>query len=278
MAEIALPTNEWVLLPITKAAVIRHRSGKGLVIYCQSPDEPADFLAFNDSTLGKVIGVDMIIDGEFIYAKSLNQPSVIVVSNRESSGFPDGVFSGERAINIQQYTESNKKLGSEWEASKTFPFSSKGDKSYSLIVVGSKSVDLKGRVLGATGAGVYGRHYKIQASDVTVDPESPEPWYNFRASFFGTQPESKLYSQSAITFNTPVVNLAVQANKVFADINAITNAQNQASGVIPKEFGSNHILEPFDYILLEIESFDASQIATSGLEIFEGKLDLPLNQ
>lgn len=187
------------------------------------------------------------------------------------------IINGLRGFCFQFYDEMNKKRGLQWEASRTVPFNNVGDKLYSLIVVGNTTVDLKARVLGATGAGIFGRHYKIQSSDVIVNPANAEKWYNFRSSEFGTQPQTELYSGANITFVTPVVNLAVDANKIFADINAITNTQNQAAGVVPQAFGSNHILEPGDYILLEIESFDASQTATAGLEIYEGGLDYPNN-
>lgn len=187
------------------------------------------------------------------------------------------VINGLRGLCVQFFSEMNKKKGTEWEASRTVTLAAVGTKVYSLIVVGDTTVDLKSRILGATGAGLFGRHYKIQPSDVDLTLATPDPWYNFRTSYNGTQPLAKIYPGTEITFVTPVANLAVPANKIFADINAITNVQNQAAGVVPQAFGSNHILEPGDYILLEIESFDASQTGTAGLEIYEGELDYPNN-
>ncbi|AFC22425.1 hypothetical protein F353_gp43 [Vibrio phage CP-T1] len=184
-------------------------------------------------------------------------------------------MNGLNAECIQSYDEMNKKRGEQWGASRSVSLSTVGEKVYSLIVVGSKTVDLKARILGATGAGVIGRAYLIQSSDVTVNPANADPWYNFRTSFKDTQPETKLYAGNNITFVTPVTSLAVSANKVFADLFAITSTQNQAKGVIPRGFGGNNILEPSDHILLEIESFDATQTAVASLEMFEGDLDYP---
>lgn len=185
------------------------------------------------------------------------------------------VINGIRGWCVQSFGDMNKKKGIEWEASRSVALAAIGTKVYSLIVVGSSTVTLKSRILGATGAGLFGRAYIIQPSDVDLTLATPDPWYNFRTSYFGTQPLVKLYPGTEITFVTPVVNLAVPANKIFADINAITNAQNQAAGVVPQNFASDHILEPGDYILLEIESFDAAQTGTAGVEISEGELDYP---
>ena len=177
---------------------------------------------------------------------------------------------GENAFIIQFYNEVNKKRGLEWEASRSIPFTSVGDKVYSVIAVGAEYVDLKSRILGATGGGVIGRAYRISASDVTLG--APDKWYNYN-SFVTSQPLAGLYADSEITFLTPVVDLAVEANKLHADIFAITNVQNQGKGFTPTTFGGNHILNPNDVVLLEIESFDATQTATAKIDIYEGGLD-----
>lgn len=177
---------------------------------------------------------------------------------------------GVNAFIIQFYNEVNKKRGLEWEASRSIDFTSKGDKVYSVISVGAQYVDLKSRILGATGGGVIGRAYRISASDVTLG--NPDKWYNYN-SFVTGQPLTGLYAGSEITFLTPVVDLAVEANKLHADIFAITNVQNQGKGFTPTTFGGNHILNPNDFVLLEIESFDATQTATAKIDIYEGGLD-----
>ena len=177
---------------------------------------------------------------------------------------------GENAFIIQFYNEVNKKRGLEWEASRSIPFASVGDKVYSVIAVGAEYVDLKSRILGATGGGVIGRAYRISASDITLG--TPDKWHNYNSAITG-QPLTGLYADSEITFLTPVVDLAVEANKLHADIFAITNVQNQGKGFTPTTFGGNHILNPNDVVLLEVESFDATQTATAKIDIYEGELD-----
>ena len=178
--------------------------------------------------------------------------------------------SGNNAFIIQFYNEVNKKRGLEWEASRSIQFANVGDKVYSVIAVGAEYVDLKSRILGATGGGAIGRAYRISANDVTLG--NPDKWYNYNSDIAG-QPLTGLYPGSEITFLTPVVDLAVEANKLHADIFAITNVQNQGKGFTPTPFGGNHILNPNDFVLLEIESFDATQTATAKIDIYEGGLD-----
>lgn len=176
---------------------------------------------------------------------------------------------------IQGYEEVNKKRGVQWEASRSISLGTVGQKAYSVLQVGALPVDLKERVLGATGGGVIGRAYRIQSSDVTFSG-NPDKWYNYHSRIL-TQPLTKIYPESSITFNTPVVNLAVPANKMHADIFAITNVQNQGKGFPQRGFGGNHILDPGTYVLLEIESFDATQTAAAKLDIYEGGLDFEPN-
>lgn len=177
---------------------------------------------------------------------------------------------GVNAFIIQFYNEVNKKRGLEWEASRSIPFTAVGDKVYSVISVGAEYVDLKSRILGATGGGVIGRAYRISAIDVELG--TPDKWYNYNSAITG-QPLTGLYAGGEITFLTPVIDLAVEANKLHADIFAITNVQNQGKGFTPTTFGGNHILNPDDVVLLEIESFDATQTATAKIDIYEGGLD-----
>lgn len=188
-----------------------------------------------------------------------------------------GVFLGEMleggkgAFIVQPYDEVNKKLGTQWEVSRKVSVTSVGDKLYSVLVIGDKPIDLKSRTIGATGGGAIGRVYEIQSGDFSITG-SADPWYNLNNKI-KVQPKSEIYPESSINFITPVASLAVEANKIAADIFAITNTQNQAKGVITKGFGSNRILEPNTILLLELESFDASQDIIASLEMYEGLLD-----
>ncbi|MBY7923717.1 hypothetical protein KW453_15765 [Vibrio fluvialis] len=214
--------------------------------------------------------------GDTLWARSVSgvvQVGVIagLLPDEQSGDVFEKMKTGQGAVIVQFYPEVNKKKKLEWEASRIVQATSTGDKFYSIVKVGSQYIDLKARELGATGGGLIGRAYKIQASDVTLG--TPDKWYNFHSAGFGQQPETKLYAGAQITFITPVANLAIEANKIAADINAITNIQNQGKGIPIQPMGGNHTYEPELYILLELESFDASQYLAARLEIYEGPLD-----
>ncbi len=178
---------------------------------------------------------------------------------------------GAGALIVQGYEEVNKKLGVQWEASRLISATSVGDKFYSILIVGDKPIDLKARTVGATGGGVIARIYAIQPGDFTVSGDG-DSWYNLNLAV-STQPLSKLYPESDITFITPVAQIAIEANKKAADVYAITNNQNQGKGVISQRFDSGRVLPSGSMVLFELESFDASQSITARVEMYEGFLD-----
>lgn len=184
------------------------------------------------------------------------------------------IINGLKAICTQSYREMNAKRGNEWEASREIPSTSNGQKFYSIIKVGSTyPIDLKARVIASNGVGVIGRIYEIQASDVTLG--TSDPWYNFRFDIT-TQPDAKLYAGANITFITPVVELAVAANKRGADIVFRSNSQNNAKGISLTSQGANRIIYQDRLALLELESLDnQAQLIQAYLEMYEGGLDFP---
>lgn len=184
------------------------------------------------------------------------------------------IINGLKAICTQSYREMNAKRGNEWEASREIPSTSKGQKFYSIIKVGSTyPIDLKARVISTDGVGVIGRIYEIQDSDVTLG--TPDTWYNFRFDITG-QPDAKLYAGANITFITPVTELAVEANQKGADIVFRSSSQQVAKGVAISQQGANRIIYQNRLALLELESLDGQpQFIQAYLEMFEGELDFP---
>lgn len=182
------------------------------------------------------------------------------------SGLHVQVAGGDRAWCNQSYDEMNKKRGKQWEASREIA-ASLNTKYYSILRAGATyPIDLKSRVLGATGAGLIARVYTITASDYTGG--TPDPVYNMRPSI-GTVFQGQLLT--GITLVTPVANLV----KRGADIPVRVNDQGLVGGFSPSSFGSNRIIEPNERVLLEIESL-AAQTIMARLEFYEGPLDYPL--
>ncbi|WP_277593612.1 hypothetical protein [Pseudomonas chlororaphis] len=176
------------------------------------------------------------------------------------------IVNGLRAITTQTYDECNKKSGNQWEASRliTIESSAPENNAYSIILTGSKPVDLKSRVLGYSGLGVIGRIYKAP----TYTGGTTNQWFNMNPRYVASQPEAVLLTGFSLTSN---------GTKCGADIFGIGPASQQSRGSTPHEFGSNRILdEPNTAYLLEIESIDpGSQSVMARLEMYEGGLDLP---
>lgn len=282
---IELTAATWTEISINKAAIIRHKSGSGEVIYSQSVTTPSSDLSlvqvFDESTVGEKVSIDGIIDGVSLWAYAVSSSCKISVTDVEPRAMPVGLFAGYRAMNIQDYNESNKKLGSQWEASIRIVGATLNQRLFTILKIGSKPVDLKSRVLGATGAGVIGRIYELQPEDIS-SYGTKGVWYNMRFDLADpavNQPEIEIYASDNIVFAGGAVpsDFATDARKRGADLIVETNAQNQAKGYLPQGAGSNRILYPEKIIMLEILSLEAQNLS-SRLEIFEGDLDLPLTQ
>lgn len=172
---------------------------------------------------------------------------------------------GLRANAVQSYDEMNKKRGMQWEASREITATT-GGKYYSVLRAGSVNpIDLKSRVLSATGAGLIARVYRITASDYTGG--TVEPVYNMRPAM-GVVLGGQLLS--GITLVTPVANLTKRGADLFLRV----NAQGAQGGFTPANFGSNRIIDVNERLLFEIESL-GDQTISSRIEFYEGGLDFP---
>lgn len=180
---------------------------------------------------------------------------------------PEGLYSGDRAVTSQGYDEINKKRGVQWEASRliTIASSDPANSAYSILLTGSKPVDLKARSLGYTGLGVIGRIYETP----TYTGGTVDPWFNMNTQYIGDQPEVQILVGFTLT---------ATGAKCGADIIAIGPTSQQARGATATEYARNRILpKPNTAYLLEIASLDpASQQVAARLEIYEGPLDWPL--
>lgn len=184
----------------------------------------------------------------------------------EPTTLEQNIALGLRANAVQSYDEMNKKRGLQWEASREIA-ATLGGKYYSVLRAGANfPIDLKSRVLSATGAGLIARVYRITASDYTGG--TPEPIYNMRPGMNTTLQGQLL---TGITLVTPVTSLTKRGADLFLRV----NSQGAQGGFTPANFGSNRIIEINDRVLLEIESL-GDQTISSRIEFYEGGLDFPL--
>lgn len=192
----------------------------------------------------------------------------VTEADQELLAVTRNVINGRRRFCVQSSDEMNKKRGCQWEASRGINVTVAGTKYYSILKAGpTLPIDLKSRVLGATGAGVIGRVYNITGADYTGG--TPDAVYNMRPSL-GVVLQAQLLT--GFTLVTPVTSLTKRGADIFLRV----NAQGHIGGFTPDEFGSNRIIEPNEQILLEIESL-AIQYVTARVEFYEGPLDYPNN-
>lgn len=180
---------------------------------------------------------------------------------------PNGLYTGKRAQTIQYYDEANKKLGTQWEASRRIVGATAGGKYYSAIKLGNTwPIDLKSRVLGYTGDGVIGRMYIMPEGSNVTNGLDPDVVHNMRAT--GGIKDFELYS-------LPTAPDLTLAQVWGADLILEGSLSNQAKGHIVTATGSNRIMDILnrEYVL-EIESLSVQNIAAR-LEMYNGDLDLP---
>lgn len=170
------------------------------------------------------------------------------------------IINGLRAICIQPYDEANKKLGVQWEASRLVTLAS-GATATSILLTGSKHVDLKKREFAYRKAGLVARIYK----NPSYTGGSENPLYNMNTD--GGLPLTKLLT--GFTLNDNGVECGAPIYAIGPDTNQTTGASNSS-------YATNRILEPNTAYLLTFESLDtASQDVAARIEFYEGDLDLP---
>jgi hypothetical protein len=95
--------------------------------------------------------IDLIADGAVGVVIGIVQETG---ASNPMDAFPDGVFTGERAVTIQGYTEANTKRGSQFTLSTFIPALAGGATADTIITTGDKPIVIKGRVFQYDGEGV----------------------------------------------------------------------------------------------------------------------------
>lgn len=204
-----------------------------------------------------------------LWALSIDE-TFIGVRDAESRGWhgPEAVIpvaatQGMRAVNVQSYDESNRKLGSQWGASRRLLAAAQGQKYYSIIKTRTLPVDLKARVFSYNGAGIIGRFYTGFTPQVLP---APDPVYCLRPALPAFR-DFDLYALAAAP--------ASLGSRWSYDLIMEGPAQTQGKGAINAQAGQGWVIDPVTEVLLEIESLDAQNIGVT-LAMYNGLLDLPL--
>lgn len=266
MPNFTLPAGQWVEISTVASSAIIQRSG-GVVAYAYSATEPAGFdqttpIVANTSHPGDDLVLPGMPAGISLWARAVNVESIITVTRFDAAGIPAEAFTGNRAINIQFYDESNKKLGAQFEASALFESLGLNAEVLTTFTTGSLPVDLKRREFAFSGLGIEARIHK---DPVNVQGGSVVPLFNMRDGF--PQPLTSLVSG---------VTVSSKGTEIAAPIYAIGPGSTVAKGSSNYPYAANRILEPNTTYLLTVKSLDASQDVSGRIEFYEGLLDLPI--
>ena len=177
--------------------------------------------------------------------------------------FPVGVSEGKRAINVQNYIESNIKLGQQREGSTLLSGVAGGASNDTIFLTGALPVSLKSRTIGYTGSGVSAFIY-----------EAPIYTGGAPAAYENPNAINPVKGLSQI-----IVGATVTADGalVFAPDHLLGNSSRQGKGAVGSIVGQERIMKPNTAYLLRLTSLDnQAQDITSFLSWYEGGLDLPL--
>lgn len=182
--------------------------------------------------------------------------------------FPDGAFTGTRALTVQFYTEANVKNGSQFESS-TYNAALAGLAVSDYIVsVGAKPVLLKGRAISVTGLGLKLEFYK----NPTFTGGVQIPIFN-------------LNSRNPIATTVQIIAapaVSVAGTKIGCDKYALgSNPQGgsavTSSTLFNEAVGLETLLAPNSTYLFRATSLDTDpQTVFSYNTWYEGQLDLPI--
>ena len=176
---------------------------------------------------------------------------------------PLGVFQGYRALNTQNYIESNIKLGMQHEASRLFTLAGNSD-SDSILITGNQPVSLKTRTVSYDGIGIAAYIFR----EPTYSGESPLILPQNPNDINPVTSEMQLYTDAVVTDD---------GTEVFAPTFLIGPGGQQSKGSTTADLGQEKILRPNTVYLLRLTNLDNSSMLVSAyISWYEGGLDLPL--
>lgn len=187
------------------------------------------------------------------------------VSQTDPVGFPDGAFTGLRALTIQSYTEANVKNGVQFEASAFIPALTGGANHDTRFTTGAKPVIIKARQLGFDGDGLTARVFRAPTTSGGV----AVPVYNLNDI---NPVATTIAALSGVTTTVTGTEIAAPTTSLGSDLLGISTQGTYAVA------GAERILRPNTAYLLRLTNLaplTAERVAVY-LSWYEGDTDLPL--
>ena len=199
-----------------------------------------------------------------VWIWSSKPTNVLVEEYIPLGGIPSDAFLGMRALNTQNYLESNIKLGVQHEGSTLLSAVSGLTSNNTIFLTGALPVILKSRHISFTGAGVTAFIYEGS----TYTGGSSVPYENPNA----INPVAGL--------SQIIVGAAIdtQGTLIFAPDNLIGPDSVQGKGSTGQNVGQEKVLKPNTVYQLRLKSLDTqAQGIASIISWYEGTLDLPVS-
>ena len=203
--------------------------------------------------------------GLFLWAR---HGCTVSISESDYEPAPVGLYTGTRAITIQDYREANVKKGLEYEGSVLFSLAG-GASSNTIFLTGDLDVSLKARVINYSGDGIKADIFELP----TYTGGTAVAYQN--ANSYATPPAGSI--PPAVGLVQILSGATITDNGVlkFAPVYGLGNTSNQGKGATNQTLGNEHILKSNTAYLLRITSLDdQAQSVASFLSWYEGELDL----
>lgn len=184
-------------------------------------------------------------------------------SELPQTGFPSGVFTGERAITTQTFTDANIKKGILFTASRRVTGVAAGSNLDSAIVTGATPIILLQRTIGYTGKGVAASIYRAATytGGIIQDIQNPND----------INPATSTIQLLAGGTSSNLDNLTV------ATAYSEGNTSNQGQGNSEARLGEAVVMLPNTTYVLRITSLDTTaQNINAYISWSEGWPDLPV--
>lgn len=183
-----------------------------------------------------------------------------------SEGPPDGLYAGQRAMTVQNYTEANVKNGVQYELTTFVTLPGSGTSSYIITTAGKPAI-LKGRSISLDGLGIKMEIFK----DTTYTGGTPLQSYNLNTYI---AIPSTVVVRGAPTILT--VGTKAGADRYILGNNPAANTNVVSSTAFSDAAGNELILAPNTVHHFRTTSLDTDpQTVYSYNTWFEGTPDLP---
>lgn len=283
--------TDTINIPVTRGEGWKQISGFGLMFI--TANKPMEFAISATTPNNTLIGHHMKTFGLFNFASNINQlfvrgEGVLTITpdsslNPSGEPFPQGVFTGTRAITSQSYTEANVKNGVQFSASSIFTGILAGENLDIIFITGDKPVAVKSQYIATKNASdvisdlyenpTYTGGENLDAGVFNQTRINPEPSTITLVGLAPTDADNYDYTPNDAT-KPNVTNEGVK----FQPSLSILGTSGQGNSVTSRagQVGLETILKPNTAYLYRRHCVEAVDSFFGFTTWYEGDLDLPL--